>query len=127
MQKRATPRRSKQTVRMLETPDPGLDRRPTSYIALRKPALQFSPTLDRSDATTPHVYAESVGGRVRRLPRERRRHLLGEARHFLPYHRVRLQADIEVENHLVEPRRLDLLQHLRDVSRRAQQHRVFRQ
>ena len=47
-----------------------------------------------------------AGGEGERL--ERRRHLGHEARHLVLHARVRLEAEIEVEDHLVEARAFDL-------------------
>src|SRR5215831_1435541 len=58
---------------------------------------------------------------------KRRRDLLHEALHLLFHLSVRLQADVEIENHLLEACGLHLFQGVYDLSRRAQQDRVFGQ
>ena len=50
-----------------------------------------------------------------------------EAGHLVLDLRMRLQADIEVEDDLVETGRLDLFQRVGDLRRRAEQHRVLAQ
>ena len=49
-------------------------------------------------------------------PLEGRRHFGHEAGHLVLHLRVRLQADVEVEDHLGETRGLDLLQRLGDAA-----------
>src|SRR5262249_28008940 len=56
---------------------------------------------------------------------ERRSHLAHEALHLFFRLRVRLQADVEVEDHLREAGGLDLLQRVGDLRGRADEHRVL--
>src|SRR5262249_16727678 len=55
----------------------------------------------------------------------RRGGLLHEASHLVRHLLVRLQAHVEIKNHLGESGGLDLLQRIHDPLRRAQQHRVL--
>src|SRR3984957_17900441 len=48
---------------------------------------------------------------------EMRLYLLGEARHFVLHLKVRLQPDVEIENHLVEAGGFDLAERVGDLGR----------
>src|SRR5438067_6663205 len=64
---------------------------------------------------------------ARQYSGESGRDLGGKARHLVLDLRVRLQPDIDVEDHLVEPGPLDLLQRVSDVRRGPEQYRILAQ
>src|SRR5437762_4627763 len=64
---------------------------------------------------------------ARQYSGESGRDLGGEARHLVLDLPVRFQPDIDVEDHLVEPGRLDLLQRVSDVRWGPEQYRILAQ
>src|ERR1051326_9511567 len=79
------------------------------------------------DATSGPWTASPLRRALLVLALERGRHLAHEAVHLLLHLRVRLHADVEIEDHFGEAGRFDLLERVGDLRRRTEQDRVLGQ